>query len=89
VEDWRFVEAGYDESADVGEEGDEGWLLLVVLGLELGLVRAVEAVCALVGVGREGELGVGVGGGWGSVCAGWCGGCDWVVEPLEGQTDVD
>ena len=61
VQDRRFVEAGYDEAADVGEEGDEGWLL-VMLGLELGLVRAVEAVCALVGVGREGELGAGVGG---------------------------
>ena len=30
-----------------------------------------------------------MGGGWGCVCAGWCGGCDWVAEPLERQTDVD
>ena len=39
-------------------------LVVVVLGLEVGLVLgAVEAVCgALVGVGCEGELGVGVGG---------------------------
>lgn len=65
MEDWRFVEAGDDEAADVGEEGDEDRLLVVVvLGLEVGLVLgAVEAVCgALVGVGCEGELGVGVGG---------------------------
>ena len=37
VEDGRFVETGYDEAADVGEEGDEDWLLVVVLlGLEVG-----------------------------------------------------
>ena len=34
VQDGRFVEAGDDEAADVGEEGDEDWLLLV-LGLEV------------------------------------------------------
>ena len=35
VQDRRFVEAGYDEAADVGEEGDEDCWLLLVLGLEV------------------------------------------------------
>ena len=33
VQDGRFVETGYYEAADVGEEGDEDWLL--VLGLKV------------------------------------------------------
>ena len=34
VQDGRFVETSYYETADVGEEGDEDWLLLV-LGLKV------------------------------------------------------
>ena len=47
VQDGRFVETRYDEAADVGEQGDEDccWGLL---GLEVRLVGAVEAVWSLV-----------------------------------------
>lgn len=61
VEDGRFVEAGYYEAPDVGDERDEGGWLLVVAVRGCGVGAAVHAVGCGAEVGCESELGVGVG----------------------------
>lgn len=47
VQDWGFVEPRNYEAADVREQGDEDCCLWL-LGLEVRLVGAVEAVWSLV-----------------------------------------